>query len=86
MIVPVDKEGKTGAPTDLVARAHKVGLAVHPYTFRPEQPFLPASYEGKPEAEYCQFAALGIDGLFTDTPDLALKAFRESCPMSARTR
>lgn len=82
MIVPVDKDGKAGAANDLVARAHKAGLVVHPYTFRPERPFLPASYDGKPEAEYCQFATLGVDGLFTDTPDLALKAFRESCPMA----
>ena len=86
MIVPVDKDGKASAPNDLVMRAHKAGLIVHPYTFRPEQPFLPVTYEGKPDTEYCQFAGLGIDGLFTDTPDLALKAFRESCPMSARTK
>jgi len=77
---------KTGTPNDLVARAHKLGLTVHPYTFRPEPQFLPAPYGGKPEAEYCQFAGLGVDGVFTDTPDLALKAFAESCPMSARAR
>jgi len=84
MIVPVDAQGRTGAPTDLVARAHKAGLKVHPYTFRPEAAFLPVSYAGDPAREYCQFAALKIDGLFTDTPDLALKALRESCPISAK--
>ncbi len=82
MIVPVDKNGIAGAPTDLVARAHRAGLVVHPYTFRPESQFLPASYGGDALKEYCQFAGLGVDGVFTDTPDLALKAFRESCPMS----
>jgi glycerophosphoryl diester phosphodiesterase len=81
MIVPVDANGQTGEPTDLIVRAHRAGLKVHPYTFRPEPQFLPASYGGDPAKEYCQFARLGIDGLFTDTPDLALKAFRESCPM-----
>ena len=34
MIVPVDAKGQTGAPTDLVARAHRAGLKVHPYTRR----------------------------------------------------
>jgi len=82
MIVPVDKQGQAGKPTDLVVRAHKAGLLVHPYTFRPEKPFLPVTYGGDPAKEYCQFKQLGVDGVFTDTPDLALKAFTESCPMS----
>ncbi|MGE4063276.1 MAG: glycerophosphodiester phosphodiesterase family protein [Rhodospirillaceae bacterium] len=80
LIVPV-KNGQTGKPTDLIQRAHKIGLAVYPYTFRPEKQFLPASYGGDPAKEYCLFATLGADGLFTDTPDRALKAFHESCPM-----
>lgn len=80
LIVPV-KDGKTGPPTDLVARAKKIGLTVYPYTLRPEKQFLPASYGGDPAKEYCLFANLGVDGIFTDTPDLALKAFIESCPM-----
>jgi glycerophosphoryl diester phosphodiesterase len=82
MIVPVDKQGNTGKPTDLVERAHRAGLKVHAYTFRPEPQFLPKTYGGDWAKEYCRFAALGVDGLFTDTPDLALKAFRDSCPMS----
>ncbi len=83
MIVPVSKEGQAGAPTDLITRAHKLGLVVHPYTFRPEAQFQAASYGGDPAKEYCLFQSLGVDGLFTDAPDLALKAFRESCPISA---
>jgi glycerophosphoryl diester phosphodiesterase len=85
MILPMDAKGQVGKPTDLVERAHKAGLLVHPYTFRPEVQFLPLNYGGDSAREYCQFAALGIDGLFTDTPDLALKAFRESCPMSGNS-
>lgn len=84
MILPINDEGVAGAPTDLVARAHAAGLRVHPYTFRPEPEFLPAQYGGDALAEYCAFAALGVDGVFTDTPDIALKAFLESCPMPAR--
>ena len=83
MIVPVTKEGQTQAPTDLVARAHKLGLVVHPYTFRPEKQFQAASYGGDAAKEYCLFQSLGVDGLFTDAPDLALKAYRESCPITA---
>jgi len=82
MIIPVDDKGNAGTPTDLVQRAHKAGLLVHPYTFRPEKQFLPVTYGGDDAKEYCAFAALGIDGLFTDTPDRALKAFTESCPIS----
>lgn len=80
LIVPV-KDGKADRATDLVQRAHKLGLTVYPYTLRPEKQFLPASYGGDPAREYCQFATLGVDGIFTDTPDRALKAFHESCPM-----
>ena len=84
MIVPVDRQGNAGAPTDLIARAHRAGLLVHPYTFRPEAQFLPVTYGGDAAKEYCQFARLGVDGLFTDTPDQALKALAESCPMTPR--
>ena len=80
LIVPV-ANGQAGKPTDLVARAHKIGLTVFTYTLRPEKQFLPASYGGDTAKEYCLFAALGVDGIFTDTPDKALKAFHESCPM-----
>jgi glycerophosphoryl diester phosphodiesterase len=84
MIVPVNKQGHTETPTELVARAHHAGLKVYPHTFRPEPQFLPVDYSGDPSQEYCQFVRLGIDGLSTDTPYLALKAFLESCPMSAQ--
>ena len=79
MIVPVDKAGNTAPPTDLIARAHRAGLIVHPYTFRPEKQFLPVTYGGDPAQEYCQFVGLGVDGLFTDTPDLALKVLATAC-------
>jgi glycerophosphoryl diester phosphodiesterase len=80
LIVPV-KDGVAGKPTDLVERARSAGLMVFPYTFRPEKQFLPASYGGNDAQEYCLFAFLGVDGIFTDTPDKALKAYYESCPM-----
>ncbi|MGL4766694.1 MAG: glycerophosphodiester phosphodiesterase [Formosimonas sp.] len=60
--------------TDLVARAHRVGLAVHPYTFRNETKHLTSSENGEPQREYAVFFALGVDGLFSDFTDTAIAA------------
>jgi glycerophosphoryl diester phosphodiesterase len=65
---------KLAPPTDLVARAHKAGLLVHPYTFRNEQRRLPKDYGGNPVNEYLQFFQLGVDGLFSDFADTAVAA------------
>jgi glycerophosphoryl diester phosphodiesterase len=68
--------------TTFVRDAHRVGLVVHPYTFRNENAFLPpdlrssadpAAY-GNAFAEYEQFFALGVDGLFSDNSDTAVEA------------
>lgn len=61
----------------LVDDAHKAGLFVHPYTFRNEKRRLASDYKGDPKAEYKQFYALGVDGLFSDFPDTALEARAE---------
>jgi glycerophosphoryl diester phosphodiesterase len=55
----------------LVEAAHAAGLAVHPYTFRRESRFLS---DGAPdlEAELRRFFDLGVDGVFTDHPDVAV--------------
>ena len=76
LVVPRDGEGNLGTPTDLVARAHAAGLVVHAYTFRSEAHYLAAAYDGDPGAEYRQFFALDIDGIFTDFPDAAIGATR----------
>jgi glycerophosphoryl diester phosphodiesterase len=64
------------APSTLVADAHAAGLRLHPWTFRAENFFLPASHRkginprehGDLAAEIDRFLALGIDGFFTDFP------------------
>ena len=61
-------------PTDLVARAHALGLLVHPYTFRNEQRRLAADYNGNPLNEYLMFYELGVDGVFSDFADTAFAA------------
>ena len=77
LIVPRDEHGRSLAPTSFVDDAHRAGLLVHPYTFRNESQFLPAELrtpDGGPVAEYVQFFALGVDGVFSDNPDTAAAA------------
>ena len=74
LIIPVKPDGTVGPPTDLVARAHALGLLVHAYTLRSDKQFLPASYNGNAEDEVRQFRNAGVDGFFTDFPDVAVKA------------
>lgn len=86
-IVPRDSGGFSLPPTTFVEDAHAAGLLVHPYTFRNENNFLPAELRvgtpadagyaanyGQAIAEYEQFFALGVDGLFSDNSDTALEA------------
>jgi glycerophosphoryl diester phosphodiesterase len=71
-------------PTSLVDDAHRAGLVVHPYTFRPENAFLPAGLRagddpaarGDQPAELALFYRLGVDGVFADNPDTAVAVRR----------
>jgi glycerophosphoryl diester phosphodiesterase len=62
------------APTSVIKDAHDAGLFVHSWTFRNEPRRLASDYKGDPVQEYKTFFALGIDGLFSDFPDTAVKA------------
>jgi glycerophosphoryl diester phosphodiesterase len=74
----VDERDRTLTPaTNVVRDAHAVGLLVHPFTFRSEPKRLTSDYKGDPLAEYQLFYKLGVDGVFTDFTDVAVKA-RES--------
>jgi glycerophosphoryl diester phosphodiesterase len=75
LVIPVNPDGSLGTPTDLVARAHALGLVVHVWTLRVESQFLPAGYKGNAVAEFEQFRELGVDGVFTDFPDVGVKAY-----------
>ncbi len=90
-LVDVNGDGKidlrdtaTQPPTSLIADAHRQGLFVHVFTFRSEKRQLASSYRGDPQAEYLQFFRLGVDGVFSEFPDTALKArrayLRENAP------
>lgn len=84
MIVPRTMLGRSGEPTDLVRDAHAAGLKVHVWTFRAENYFLPLELRkgvdprkpGDLTAEIRQFAALGVDGVFSDFPGIAVAALK----------
>jgi glycerophosphoryl diester phosphodiesterase len=66
----------------LVERAHRRRLAVHPYTFRADD--VPARY-GSFESELAAFyGGFGVDGLFTDFPDLARKWLAAHAAVTSR--
>jgi glycerophosphoryl diester phosphodiesterase len=77
--------GTIGAPTNLVRDAHRVGLLLHPFTFRPENNFLATQFQqgnpaspqfprarGDEPAQIERYFELGIDGMFCDNSDTAV--------------
>jgi glycerophosphoryl diester phosphodiesterase len=74
LVQPIDSAGRRGAPTSLVADAHRAGLAVHVWTMRSDASFLPKAYAGDAAAEWRRFASLGVDGIFGDFPDVGVSA------------
>ena len=82
LMIPRTALGALSAPTTLVADAHAAGLFVHGWTFRAENSFLPADFRagidpaapGDLAAELKQFLKLGMDGFFTDQPDIGVRA------------
>lgn len=70
--------------TTFIQDAHRLGLKVHPYTFRPENNFLVSELkcnnnlqercESGTLTELQQFFEAGVDGVFTDDPALGRQA------------
>jgi glycerophosphoryl diester phosphodiesterase len=86
LVIPRGADDRLAAPSSLVADAHAAGLLVHPWTFRGENYFLPADFHagdpadpafaamhGDADAELAAFFAAGVDGVFADFPDVALR-------------
>jgi glycerophosphoryl diester phosphodiesterase len=81
--------GRLGTPTTLVADAHDLGLAVHGWTFRAENSFLPNEFDssadpasfGNMAGQIQAFLRLGMDGFFTDQPDLGVAAVAAVTPV-----
>ncbi|WP_030321357.1 glycerophosphodiester phosphodiesterase [Streptomyces sp. NRRL B-3229] len=82
LVITKKADGSLDKETTLVADAHKVGLILHPYTMRNENPFLPAEYRkgSDPDAygdvfgAFQRYFATGIDGVFTDNADTGVLA------------
>ena len=69
-----DPKGRERVPTStgLTRLAHEAGLLVHPYTFRADD--LPAGFSSFEDLVRFFADDVGVDGIFTDFPDLALKS------------
>ncbi len=71
-------------PTDLISRAHSKGLLVHGWTFRAENRYLPKRFRrgtdpegfGDLTGEVRAFFDAGLDGVFCNHPDYAVKALK----------
>ncbi|MEB3371105.1 glycerophosphodiester phosphodiesterase [Saccharopolyspora mangrovi] len=82
VILPVDDSNHLTEPTTVVADAHAAGLQVVPYTVRAENTFLPADFQSSQDpAQWGDVLGLfhalydqGVDGIFSDMPDLAITA------------
>jgi len=82
VLIPRTASGTLAAPTRVIADAHRRGLEVHGWTFRRENQFLPAEFRvgtdpnavGDLAGEIEVFVDAGMDGFFTDNPDLGVAA------------
>jgi glycerophosphoryl diester phosphodiesterase len=82
VMIPRDAAGNLLAPTPVIGDAHRQGLDVHGWTFRRENQFLPLQFRvgsdpnavGDLVGELKVFLAAGMDGFFTDDPDLGVAA------------
>ena len=74
--------GATTTPSALVTDAHAAGLLVHIWTLRVENQFMATNFRigtdpnahGDLAAEITAFLDAGVDGVFSDNPDLAVAA------------
>lgn len=81
MVLPT-VDGALGPPSALVKDAHAAGLLVHPWTVRAENRFLPPKLRrgaspaehGDTRAVFRALYTVGVDGVFSDFPGLAVAA------------
>jgi glycerophosphoryl diester phosphodiesterase len=82
LLLRLDENGDVRGVTDLVDRAHAAGLTVYCWTLRAENAFLPPNlrHGTQPQqfgdwlAEFHLLLRSGVDGVFADQPDLAVRA------------
>ncbi|GAA1711982.1 hypothetical protein GCM10009809_05260 [Isoptericola hypogeus] len=82
VMIPREADGTLGEPTPVIRDAHRTGLEVHGWTFRAENQFLPAEFRSSADpaahgdlaGELDAFLDAGMDGAFSDHPDVAVAA------------
>lgn len=87
LIFPRDAQGRSLPATSFVADAHAAGLKVHSWSVNAENSYMPlelrrgdpaeSGYEGRlgdAATLVRALAAAGVDGMFTDQPDITLAA------------
>jgi glycerophosphoryl diester phosphodiesterase len=81
-VIARDKKYRLAGQTALVGNAHDVGLVVHIWTMRSENNFLPTNLRtstdkaahGDAVGEYLAFFDAGVDGVFSDFTQTAVRA------------
>ena len=83
-LIPLGAGDRLAEPKAVIADAHRCGLLVGCYTFRPENQYLAADFRNdaganarNPEgsvAEIRRYVSEGLDGFFTDDPALGRRA------------
>jgi len=83
LIVDPDSKPSALQVTDLVRDAHAVGLQVHPYTFRRDAGEIPSYAADYDDLLRIFIHEVGVDGVFTDFPDLTVDYVRSNQVQSA---
>jgi glycerophosphoryl diester phosphodiesterase len=82
LLLEKDAAGAVTGSTDLAHRARSAGLEIYTWTLRAENQFLEKTFRhglrardyGRWEREFDLIMRSGVDGVFADQPDLALRA------------
>jgi glycerophosphoryl diester phosphodiesterase len=82
LLLETDAGGAVVGTTDLIERARSAGLETYTWTLRAENQFLAKNFRrglrakefGHWEREFDLIMRTGVDGVFADQPDLALRA------------
>lgn len=92
--IPRTPNDRLGQPAAVIDHAHQLGLAVHAWTFRRENRFLPTEFQrqtdrsapGDLAGEIGVFLSAGLDGIVTDNPDVKQTRTAPPAPLRRRVR